>query len=91
MKRLRWIPVCCIAVLLSSLPSIGGLRQGARSFQPQWRSLAELLVERMSLRTGERVLLLGQPGRFAELTSELRSAVRLAGATDLGALSVLSQ
>ena len=91
MKKLGWIPLSCIALWLGLLPSMGGLRQADRPFQPQWRSLAELLVERMSLRAGERVLLLGQPGRFGELTSELRSAVRLAGATDLGALSVLSQ
>ncbi len=91
MNNLRWVPLSCIALLLGLLPLTGGSRQAETSFQPQWQPLAQLLVERMSLRMGERVLLVGQPGRFDELTSELRSAIRLTGATDLGALSVLSQ
>lgn len=85
MKRLVWFAA------LAFLPMTGASQGQEAAFEPQWKALGELLVERMSLRTGERVLLVGQPGRFDELTSELRSAVRLAGATDLGALSVLPQ
>jgi hypothetical protein len=49
--------------------------------------IAGVLVERMTLQPGERVLLVGAAGRFDALVPLLRSAVERAGATDLGAMS----
>jgi hypothetical protein len=49
--------------------------------------LAETLVERMALQSGERVLLVGAPGRFEPLVPLLRAAVVRAGGTDLGAMT----
>ena len=46
------------------------------------------LMERMSPQPGERVLLIGRPGRFDDLIEDLRRRVAEAGATDLGAISV---
>lgn len=89
MQLLGWALACLIALLATT--GLQGSPQSDAEFDPQWKAMAQLLVERMSLRTGERVLLLGQPGRFDELAAELRSAVRLSGGTDLGALSILAQ
>lgn len=90
MQCSRWSTLGLIG-LLTLLGSSGGSAQSDAEFEPQWKALAQLMVERMSLRTGERVLLLGRPGSFDELAAELRSAVRLSGGTDLGAISVLPQ
>ncbi len=50
--------------------------------------IAASLSERMALLPGERVLLLGEPGRFDPLANGLRTAVADAGAEYLGAMSV---
>jgi len=54
-------------------------------------ALAQALVERMALLTGERVLLVGDPTQSAEIAAALRAAVAAAGGVDLGALSVTSR
>jgi hypothetical protein len=59
----------------------------AQAHQPP-AELAHVLVERMQLTPGERVLLVGDPALSAEIAAALRSAVTEAGGRDLGALSV---
>lgn len=54
----------------------------------QWQPIAELLVQRFSLQRGERVLLVGEPGRVDSLVPYLRAAIVRAGGTDLGAVAV---
>lgn len=56
-----------------------------------WEAFAETITQRMSLQSGERVLLLGRAGQFDDLVPFLRAAVQAAGAVDLGALSVSSE
>ena len=56
-----------------------------------WEAVAETITQRMSLQSGERVLLLGRAGQFDDLVPSLRAAVKAAGAVDLGALSVSSE
>lgn len=56
-----------------------------------WEAVAETITQRMSLQSGERVLLLGRAGQFDDLVPSLRAAVQAAGAVDLGALSVSSE
>ena len=56
-----------------------------------WEAVAETITQRMSLQSGERVLLLGRAGQFDDLVPSLRAAVEAAGAVDLGALSVSSE
>lgn len=51
-------------------------------------SIAEALVDRMGLRAGERVLLVGAPNRFAPLVPLLMEGVTAQGAEALGAWSV---
>jgi len=51
-------------------------------------SLAEALLERLDLQPGERILLVGVPGRFDPLVDGLRAGARAAGAEDLGAYAV---
>jgi hypothetical protein len=53
-----------------------------------WDSIARALVTRMSLTPGERVLLVGMPGKADSLVPALRAAVRRTGASDLGAIGV---
>lgn len=53
-----------------------------------FETVADVLVERLALQPGERVLLVGLPGRFDPLVPLLRKAVVAAGAEDLGAWSV---
>ena len=53
--------------------------------------IADLLVERMSLQPGERVLLIAGRGRFEPLVPLLRERVAAAGAQDLGAISVTGE
>ena len=56
-----------------------------------WEAVAETITQRMSLQSGERVLLLGRAGQFDDLVPSLRAAVQAVGAVDLGALSVSSE
>ncbi len=53
-----------------------------------WNPIAEALVARMALTPGERVLLVGMPGIADSLVPLLRSAMRRAGGSDLGAIGV---
>ena len=50
-----------------------------------YSAIAGVLVERMGLQPGERVLLVGVPGRFDPLVPLLRSGIESAGAEYLGA------
>ncbi len=68
------------AALLLALPAAATAQIG------DWSAIADELVERMALQSGERVLLVGAAGRFEPFIPVLRAAVRRAGATDLGAL-----
>ena len=52
-----------------------------------WRDIAAMIVRRMALVRGERVLLVGVPGTADPLVPLLRDAVRAAGGTDLGAVA----
>jgi hypothetical protein len=53
-----------------------------------WDVIARAVISRMSLTPGERVLLVGMPGKADSLVPALRAAVRSNGATDLGAIGV---
>ena len=59
----------------------------AQADPTNWPAVAAKIVERMALTRGERVLLVGVPGVADGLVPALRSAVRAAGATDLGAIA----
>lgn len=56
-----------------------------------WPRNAEMLVARMGLAAGERVLLVGRPNRFQALVAPLRAAVTAAGGIDLGAYSATGE
>lgn len=53
-----------------------------------WDEIARAMVSRMALTPGERVLLVGMPGKADSLVPALRAAIRGTGATDLGAAGV---
>ena len=53
-----------------------------------WKPVAELLVRRMALKRGERVLLVGQAGEADSLVPVLRAAIAKAGGVDLGAVAL---
>jgi aminopeptidase len=60
-------------------PAVGGLDHDR---------IAEVLLARLDLQPGERVLLVGLPGRFDPLVPRLREGFTAAGAVELGAWSV---
>jgi len=53
-----------------------------------FKSIADLLVQRSSLQPGEQVLIVAQPGRFDSLVTLLEQAVAKSGAVYLGTISV---
>lgn len=59
----------------------------AQSDPTDWRAAAAKVVNRLDLKRGERVLLVGVPGEVDALVPLLREAVRAAGGTDLGAVA----
>lgn len=79
-----------------SAPSFGAPPRAPRTPGPlpaaadslPWHDLAGLLVERMALLPGERVLLLGSHGRFDAIVDPLRHAVADAGGVVAGAYTV---
>lgn len=60
----------------------------AQEYQVPWAQVADALMERMSLQSGERVLLVGEAGEFQDLVPLLRARVTAAGAVDLGAVEI---
>jgi hypothetical protein len=50
-------------------------------------AVASVIVDRLDLQAGERVLLVGVPGRFDPIVPLLRAGIRASGAEDLGAWS----
>ena len=75
----------CLGCVSSAGTVPGG---GAEPPSLDFAALAERLLERLELRPGERVLLVGVPGSFDALVPAFREGVAAAGATDLGAWSV---
>jgi pyrimidine operon attenuation protein/uracil phosphoribosyltransferase len=85
----RSVPVrhCVVGVVTIGIALLGSPRLAAQDAL-EWQRLADTIVERMSLERGERVLLVGVPGRFDPLVRALRAAVVERGGIDLGAMSV---
>jgi len=54
----------------------------------KWQAIADKLLERSDLKTGEKVLMVGQQGQFEPLISLLKAGVENAGATYLGVISI---
>ena len=79
--RRSLVPVF-VALLIPASPVAG--QDSVRN----WNPIAQALVARMALTPGERVLLVGMPGLADSLVPILRSAIRRAGGSDLGAIGV---
>lgn len=75
----RAFHVVCVALLLALTP--------AGQAGMDVRAVADVMLQRLALQRGERVLLVGVPGRFEELIAAVRERVRRAGALDLGVLA----
>jgi leucyl aminopeptidase (aminopeptidase T) len=80
--------------LFVTLISVGAAA-AVLSAQPRltldYPAMARVIVERLSLRAGERVLLVAHPGTFAEMIPHLRYEVMRAGGVDLGVVDVLQE
>lgn len=76
--------ILCLVVMSCWIPASLHGQDSIRD----WDSIARALVTRMSLTPGERVLLVGMPGKADSLVPALRGAVRRTGASDLGAIGV---
>lgn len=55
-----------------------------------WEALASKIIERSDLQTGERVIMVGQPGHFDPLVKALTEKILKTGAVYLGTISVNS-
>jgi len=95
MKR-SLIPVVALSLTLAgctgSEPAAeGGATQDVSAHDAttalEFEGLASVLLGRLDLQPGERVLLVGVPGRFDALVPHLRRGIVAAGAEDLGAWS----
>lgn len=80
---MRHTILCLIAVTCWMPASLRG-QESIRD----WEEIARAVVARMALTPGERVLLVGMPGKADSLVPALRAAIRGTGATDLGAVGV---
>jgi len=76
--------ILCLVVLSCSITAPLHGQDSIRD----WAAIARALVTRMALTPGERVLLVGLPGKADSLVPVLRAAIKGAGATDLGAIGV---
>ncbi|MDO8681452.1 MAG: aminopeptidase [Acidobacteriota bacterium] len=75
--------------------SVGAAAAAVLSAQPRltldYPAMARVIVERLSLRPGERVLSVAHPGTFAEMVPHIRYEVMRAGGVDLGVVDVLQE
>lgn len=79
----RLVPLAAAVVLLAPRPvSQEGMNVPAA---------ADVMLQRLALQRGERVLIVGVPGRFEPLIAALRERVRRAGALDLGAIAATGE
>ncbi|NNE99088.1 MAG: aminopeptidase [Pyrinomonadaceae bacterium] len=65
-----------------------GYTDGQKRQTLDFDKISKLLLERMNLQKGEKVLLVARPGRFDPLIPLLKSGIEKAGAFYLGTLSV---
>lgn len=72
---------------LAVLTSLAAEQLPAQTGGLDWEAIAQTVVARMDLDTGENVLFVARPGPFDPLIPSLRHAVRAAGATDLGVIA----
>jgi hypothetical protein len=75
-----------VAVVAGMAVPAGGVQAGQAPGDLRWDDLAASIVERMELAAGEKVLVLGVPGRFEGIVAPLERAIRDAGGQYLGAL-----
>lgn len=90
-RRAIGIPASTFTVVLAITAACALVLSGppaAATQQLDWPALAQLLLDRLALQPGERVLVVGRPGRFDALIERVRELVVTTGAEDLGALSV---
>lgn len=75
--------------------SVGAAAATVLSAQPRltldYPAMARVIVERLSLRPGERVLSVAHPGTFAEMIPHIRYEVMRASGVDLGVVDVLQE
>lgn len=88
--RFRWIFFIWIC---AAVTTCGGDDRPQPEALPAWdgldfQAIAGALLDRMDLQPGEKVLLVGQGGRWDPLVPPLKEGVRQAGAVDLGAVDV---
>lgn len=81
--------------LVVTFISVGAAAAAVLSAQPRltldYAAMARVIVERLSLRPGERVLSIAHPGTFAGMIPHIRYEVMRAGGVDLGVVDVLQE
>jgi len=94
--RTRRRPVAGLCLLGVGLTSLGlaDVTEGTspaldvESGHDDWSPVSQVIVSRMALQPGERVLIVGAPGRFDALIAMIRAQIEASGAVDLGAVSI---
>ena len=90
----RAVPALLVSLTLLLHACAGGSAaqspagSGAEATAIDFQQVANVLLARLDLQPGERVLLVGLPGRFDPIVPLLRTGVEAAGAADLGAWAV---
>ena len=74
--------------VLSVLSWNNGALRAQETVDLEWQSLATVIVERLALEPGEKVLIIAHPGIFHELIHPLQKAVIDSGGVDLGVFHV---
>lgn len=87
--RSRILATAVLSTIVVSLP-LSGWTQGS-STSIDFEQLAGLLTSRLAVQAGEKVLLVGAPGRFDPLVPLLRDGFEAAGAEFLGTWSVAGE
>jgi len=75
--------------LVTALALCGNTLHAQERLDLDYRALAAMVVSRLALEPGERVLLLAHPDAFRGMVPPLRHEVAKAGGIDLGALEVM--
>ncbi len=87
-SKLLQIAICAFFLILSGCNVSTDQKSDEPSNRLDFGALADLLTERMDLQSGEKVLLVGTPGRFDPLISLLKDRIGSSPGEYLGAISV---
>lgn len=85
---MRRIIVVLSPVLLSLVLASCQRKAAEKGYALDMEAWSKMIIERGSLQSGERVIMIGQPGQFDSLVSKLAKQIAAKGAVYLGTVSI---